>query len=60
MTDDTTNVIPLRPRRSQLRIEYPERRSRNGHHPDCPYPSTDHQWCAICASIRKGADPWPE
>lgn len=37
------------------RVEYPERRSRNGHYPDCPYPATDPQWCAICASITKGA-----
>jgi hypothetical protein len=32
----------------------PERRPRNGHHADCPYPATDAQWCTICASIRKG------
>lgn len=37
------------------RIDHPARRPRNGHHEDCPYPSTDPQWCTICASIRKGA-----
>jgi hypothetical protein len=34
----------------------PERRPRNGHHGDCPYPTTDAKWCAICASIRKGRE----
>lgn len=31
------------------------RRSKNGHHPDCPYPGQhDVEHCHICQGIRKG------
>lgn len=30
------------------------RRGINGHHPDCPYPATDVEFCSVCQGIRKG------
>lgn len=36
---------------------YPPRRPRNGHSPDCPYPKTDAQTCAVCASERIAPEP---
>lgn len=70
MPDQLATVVPLRPdqpgagnstvervrrRAADWASAAPERRTRNGHHGDCPYPTTDPQWCTICASIRKGA-----
>ncbi len=57
----TRTVVP-RPRRIGRTPSHPARRSRNGHHPDCPYPRTNAETCSICAGIRKAApdgDPQP-
>jgi hypothetical protein len=48
---EPSNVVPLRRRRV---TRHPERRPRNGHHADCPYPTTDVTHCTICQAIRKG------
>lgn len=64
---DLARVIPLRPRPGgttygqlaevrELRPARPRRRSRNGHHADCPYPERPAEHCGICASMRKGRD----
>lgn len=33
------------------RATRPPRQPRNGHHPDCPYPSTPADHCGICRSL---------
>ena len=43
-------VIPIRPY-----VSAPHRRSINGHHPDCPYPTRDVAYCHVCQGVRKGA-----
>lgn len=54
MTTEPSNVIPLR-KRGRI-VRHPERRPRNGHSADCPYPTTDPTVCPICQGLRKGAD----
>lgn len=42
-------VIPLRPLTSA-----PIRHGIRGHHPDCPYPNRDVDYCHVCQGILKG------
>lgn len=56
----TAQHRPAGPPEQPRRTGRPPRRPRNGHHPDCPYPTTPATHCGICRSITIAADPTEE